>query len=58
MQGEYYFRAGFSIFADLRNLKDDPEDFEISGPNTPPIAQFRRREDYGASWTFGVKGSF
>lgn len=58
IQGEYYFTKRLSAFANLRNVGDAMEDFEIAGPNTPEKAQFRRREDFGASWTFGVKGTF
>ena len=58
VQGEYSFLKRFSVFANLRNVGNATEDFEISGPSTPPHAQFRRREDYGASWTFGIKGTF
>jgi TonB-dependent receptor len=58
VQGEYVFLKRFAVFANLRNVGNATEDFEISGPSTPPHAQFRRREDYGASWTLGVKGSF
>ncbi len=58
LQGEYQFLRRFAVFANLRNVGDATEDFEIHGPNTPAHAQFRSREDYGASWTFGVKGSF
>ena len=58
LQGEFYLRKNFAVFANFRNLRNATEDFEISGPSTPEHAQFRSREDYGASWTFGVKGSF
>jgi iron complex outermembrane receptor protein len=58
VQGEYYFTRRVAGFFNLRNIGAAVEDFEIAGPGTPPHAQFRRREDYGASWTFGVKGTF
>jgi hypothetical protein len=58
VQGEYYFRPGIAVFANLRNVNDGTEDFEIAGPSTPPHAQFRSRQDFGSLWTFGVKGSF
>ena len=58
LQGEYYLWRRFAVFANLRNVGVATEDFERAGPSTPPVAQFRSREDYGASWTFGVKGTF
>ncbi len=30
----------------------------IYGPQTPASARFRQSTDFGALWTFGVKGSF
>ena len=56
--GEYYFAKRFAVFANLRNVGDATEDFELSGPSTPPHAQFRSRLDFGSLWTFGVKGTF
>jgi TonB-dependent receptor len=58
LQGEYYFRRGFALFANLRNVNDATEDFEIASPLTPPHAQFRSRQDFGSLWTVGLKGSF
>jgi iron complex outermembrane receptor protein len=58
LQGEYNFWKRYSAFANFRNIGAATEDFERTGPSTPAVAQFRSREDYGASWTFGVKGSF
>ena len=56
--GEYYFYKRFAVFANLRNIGDATEDFEIYNPLTPEHAQFRQREDFGALWTFGLKGTF
>jgi TonB-dependent receptor len=58
LQGEYFLRRGFAIFANLRNVLDATEDVEITGPLTPPHAQFRSRQDFGSLWTVGFKGSF
>ena len=58
VQGEYYFRKQFAVFASLRDLGVAQEDLEIAGPSTPPHAQFRSRQDFGSLWTFGVKGTF
>ena len=56
--GEYYFYKRFAVFANLRNIGEATEDFEIYNPQTPEHAQFRQREDFGALWTFGLKGTF
>ncbi|MBI5692338.1 MAG: carboxypeptidase regulatory-like domain-containing protein [Verrucomicrobia bacterium] len=56
--GEYYFRRGTALFANLRNLRDQPLDTKAAGPNTPKYAQFRGRTQNGAVWSFGVKTTF
>jgi TonB-dependent receptor len=56
--GEYNLSRRFALFANLRNLHDATEDFEIAGPSTPAHAQFRQRTDFAALWTFGLKGKF
>ena len=56
--GEYNLSRRFALFANLRNINDATEDFEIAGPSTPAHAQFRQRTDFGALWTFGLKGRF
>jgi TonB-dependent receptor len=56
--GEYNLSRRFALFANLRNLNDATEDFEIAGPSTPAHAQFRQRTDFAALWTFGLKGKF
>ena len=48
----------FGHFTNLRNIGDATEDTKIIGPNTPAYAQFRSRLDFGALWTFGLKGTF
>jgi iron complex outermembrane recepter protein len=58
LQGEYYFRRSFGIFANLRNVGDATNDTQIFGPSTPEHARFRQRTTYGSLWSFGVKGSF
>lgn len=55
LQGEFYLRKGFAIFASARNATAYYTDTEISGPNTPAYAQLRARQDFGALWTIGVK---
>lgn len=58
VQGEYYFRKNFAVFANLRNVGAVMQDTEIAGPSTPAVARLRTRLDNGSLWTFGVKGSF
>jgi iron complex outermembrane receptor protein len=48
----------FALFAALRNVGDAPDDVQVYGPSTPEHAQFRQRIEFGALWTFGIKGSF
>jgi TonB-dependent receptor len=57
-QAEYNFYRTLSVFANVRNLTNETEDNEIYGPATPGFARFRNQIDYGAFWTFGVKGTF
>ncbi len=56
--GEYFLNKRLTLFANLSNLLDAPIDAEIYGPSTPAEAQFRQRQNFGALWTFGIKGSF
>jgi iron complex outermembrane recepter protein len=56
--GEYRLTKHFTAFANIRNLRDTPEDFSREGPNTPDVAKFRQRDRYGALWIFGIKGTF
>ncbi|WP_414661103.1 carboxypeptidase regulatory-like domain-containing protein [Horticoccus sp. 23ND18S-11] len=56
--GEYSLSKRFAVFANLRNVNDPTDDVEISGPNTPAVAQFRQRAEFGSLWTFGIKGTF
>jgi iron complex outermembrane receptor protein len=58
VQAEYYFWKKMAVFANFRNITDTTEDIEIYGPNTPDYARLRQRDDFGASWTFGIKGRF
>ena len=55
VMGEYSFYKAYTVFANLRNVGDEPVDTEIAGLSTPPHAQFSRRLQLGSLWTFGVK---
>jgi iron complex outermembrane recepter protein len=56
--GDYSLTKHFALFASLRNIGSAPEDVKRFGPNTPEIARFRQRQDYGSAWIFGLKGTF
>jgi hypothetical protein len=58
LTAEYYFNRKFGLFAGFRNIADVTENTEVYGPSTPEIAQFSQRNDFSASWTFGLKGTF
>jgi iron complex outermembrane receptor protein len=55
---EYRLTKQLALFGNIRNLRDTPEDFSREGPSTPDVAKFRQRDQYGALWIFGVKGTF
>ena len=55
---DYAITRRIGVFASLRNVGSAPEDVKRFGPNTPEIARFRQRQDYGSAWIFGVKGTF
>jgi iron complex outermembrane recepter protein len=56
--GEFALTPRFGVYFTLRNVGDTPDQREVEGPETPPHAQFRSREQAGSLWTFGVKGTF
>jgi TonB-dependent receptor len=58
LNAEYRFTRRLAVFANLANLRDAPVDLEISNPSTPEHAQLRQRQQWGATWTFGVTGTF
>jgi len=58
LSAEYSLTRRIATFVNLSNLGDAPIDTEIAGPNTPEVAQLRSRNQFGAQWTFGVRGRF
>ena len=56
--GEYNISKRLALFATLRNVNDAPLQREIAGPSTPALAYQDQLVEYGALWTFGLKGSF
>jgi hypothetical protein len=55
---DYALNRHLGLFMSMRNVGSTPEDVKRLGPNTPPIARFRQRQDYGSAWIFGLKGTF
>ena len=58
VNAEYFISPQFTVCSALSNIMNDPIDNKIFGPSTPALAQFRSRQEYGALWTFGIKGKF
>ena len=58
VNADYIIWKRISLFASLNNILNEPVDNKIYGPSTPDYAKFRQRQNYGALWTFGVKGVF
>lgn len=56
--GEYNLWKRISVFANLRNVGDVPNETVTEGPHTPDYALLRMRQRYGSLWTFGLKGTF
>ncbi len=56
--GQYFLTKKISLYVNLRNVNDAPQDSETFGPSTPSHAQFRTRSQFGSLWTFGVSGNF
>ncbi len=55
---DYALTRHLGVFMSLRNIGNALEDLKRYGPNTPAIARFRQRQDYGSAWVFGMKGTF
>ncbi|MBL9199884.1 MAG: TonB-dependent receptor [Opitutaceae bacterium] len=56
LNAEFNVTRRLALFANLRNLGDESEDFERRGPDTPAYAKFRQSDRYGGLWIFGVRG--
>jgi iron complex outermembrane receptor protein len=56
--GEYYFLKRFAVYANLRNVSDEPVIAETQGPSTPGYAVFRQSNRYASLWTVGLKATF
>ena len=58
LNAEFNATRRLSVFANLRNLGDESEDFERRGPQTPDRARFRQSDRYGSLWIIGLRGNF
>ena len=56
--GEFTVRKGITLFANLRNVGDVPDQGITVGPTTPAHARLRFQERYGSLWTLGLKSTF
>lgn len=55
---EYKFSKNLGVFANVRNIFDQPQDLERYNPTSPDYSHLYRREKFGAQITMGVKGTF
>ncbi len=58
LTGEVRLFRSITAFGSIRNLRSATEDFKVYGPSTPDWGKFRQRQDYGASWVFGLRGVY
>lgn len=58
MNAAYQINKKFSVFANVRNLLNQPQDLERYNDASPEYSHLYRREKFGAQLTMGVKGSF
>ncbi|MFM1747274.1 MAG: hypothetical protein RLZZ188_940 [Verrucomicrobiota bacterium] len=58
LNAEFNATRRLSVFANLRNLGDESEDFERRSPQTPDRARFRQSDRYGSLWIIGLRGNF
>ncbi|MBI4623576.1 MAG: carboxypeptidase regulatory-like domain-containing protein [Verrucomicrobia bacterium] len=56
--GEYYLSRKIAVYLAVRNLTDAIENTEILNRRTPANARLQFRENFGALWTLGIKGTF
>ncbi|HWL17366.1 MAG TPA: hypothetical protein VNR00_17290 [Opitutus sp.] len=54
----WQFHRNFSLFAAARNLTNEPEVWEVSGPVAPAYAALTSYSDFGAQYSFGIKATF
>ncbi|HEY0945766.1 MAG TPA: TonB-dependent receptor [Opitutaceae bacterium] len=55
---EYQLSRRFVLFVAVRNLTDETNEWEISGPGAPAWSFLTSHQTFGAQYSFGVKGTF
>ena len=58
VNAEYRINRNLALFANARNLFDEPQDLLRENANTPGYASQYQREELGVQITVGLKGSF
>ena len=58
VNAEYRINRNLALFANARNLFDEPQDLLRENANTPGYASQYQREEFGVQITVGLKGSF
>ena len=55
---EYRFSRRIVLFANARNVLNEPQELLRFGPNTPEYARSYQTEEFAVQLAFGVKGTF
>jgi hypothetical protein len=55
---EYQLTKRFAVFGAARNLLNAPTQWEVAGPIAPQWSHLTNNEDYGAQYSFGLRGTF
>lgn len=58
INASYKLSKAITIFGNVRNLLNQPQDLERYNPISPEYSRLYRREKFGAQITAGVKGTF
>jgi outer membrane receptor protein involved in Fe transport len=55
---EYQLTDRLALFAAGRNITNETNEWEVSGPVAPSWSWMQSHTRFGASWSLGVKGTF
>jgi TonB-dependent receptor len=55
---QFQINKNFALFAAVRNITDETNEWEISGPGAPSWSFLTSHQTFGAQYSFGVKGTF
>lgn len=58
VNAEYRLRKNLSVFANARNITNEPYVLEYHADTTPAYARRYNTQDFGVQYSIGVKGSF